>query len=94
MVLLIKLIILVLYLRIPSWLRQMLWGYDVRFKALEKTLSNHTNKKVSTEDLVKMAKFVLKNNYLEFNGKVKQQISGKSIGTKFVLLTPVYVWTK
>ena len=72
----------------------MLWGYDVRFKALEKTLSNHTNKKVSTEDLVKMAKFVLKNNYLEFNGKVKQQISGKSIGTKFVLLTPVYVWTK
>ena len=31
-----------------------------------------------------MAKFVLKNNYFEFNGKVKQQISGTAIGTKFV----------
>ena len=30
-----------------------------------------------------MAKFVLKNNYFEFNGKVKQQISGTAIGTKF-----------
>ena len=35
-----------------------------------------------------MAKFVLKNNYFEFNGKVKQQISGTAIGTKFV---PTYV---
>ena len=35
-----------------------------------------------------MAKFVLKNNYFEFNGKVKQQISGTAIGTKFV---PPYV---
>ena len=30
-----------------------------------------------------MAKFVLKNNYFEFNGKVKQQILGTAIGTKF-----------
>ena len=30
-----------------------------------------------------MAKFVLKNNYIEFNGKVKQQILGTAIGTKF-----------
>ena len=30
-----------------------------------------------------MAKFVLKNNYFEFNSKVKQQISGTAIGTKF-----------
>ena len=43
----------------------------------------YTNKKVLTEDLVKMAKFVLKNNYFEFSGKVKQQISGTAIGTKF-----------
>ena len=52
-------------------------------KALEKALNNRTNKKVSTEDLVKMAKFVLKNNYFEFNGKVKPQISGTAIETKF-----------
>ena len=30
-----------------------------------------------------MAKFVLKNNYFEFNGKVKQQISGTAIGINF-----------
>ena len=30
-----------------------------------------------------LAKFVLKNNYIEFNSKVKQQISGTAIGTKF-----------
>ena len=30
-----------------------------------------------------MAAFVLKNNYFEFNGEVKHQISGTPIGTKF-----------
>ena len=30
-----------------------------------------------------MARFVLQNNYFEFNGIVKQQISGTAIGTKF-----------
>ena len=30
-----------------------------------------------------MAEFVLKNNYFEFNGKVKKHISGTEIGTKF-----------
>ena len=30
-----------------------------------------------------MADFVLKNNYFEFNGQIKQQISGNAIGTKF-----------
>ena len=42
-----------------------------------------TFKKIPTEDLVKMAGFVLKNNYFEFNGSIKQQISGTAIGTKF-----------
>ena len=30
-----------------------------------------------------MAEFVLKNNYFQSNNKVKQQISGIAIGTKF-----------
>ena len=30
-----------------------------------------------------MADFVLKNSYFEFNGQIKQQISGSAIGTKF-----------
>ena len=29
-----------------------------------------------------MAEFVLKNNFFEFNGQIKQQISGTAIGTK------------
>ena len=56
---------------------------EAGLETLEKALNNRTNKKVSTEDVVKMAKFVLKNNYFEFNSKVKQQISGTAIGTKF-----------
>ena len=36
-----------------------------------------------------MADFVLKNNCFEFNGQIKQQISGTAIGTKF---GPPYVW--
>ena len=57
--------------------------HEAALEALEKALNNRTDKKVSTGDLVKMAKFVLKNNYFEFNGKVKQQILGAAIGTKF-----------
>ena len=30
-----------------------------------------------------MKEFVFKNNYSEFNGEVKKQISGTAIGTKF-----------
>ena len=45
------------------------------------------NKSFPNEDLVKMAEFVLKDNYVEFNSTVKHQISGTAIGTK---LTPPY----
>ena len=57
--------------------------HEAGLEALEKAFNNRTDKKVSTGDLVKMAKFVLKNNYFEFNGKVKQQILRTAIGTKF-----------
>ena len=30
-----------------------------------------------------MAEFVLQNNYFKFGNKIKQQISGTTIGTKF-----------
>ena len=36
---------------------------------------------------MKVAEFVSKNNYFEFNGKVKKQLLGTAIGTKFA---PVY----
>ena len=58
--------------------------HDADLEALTKALDNRENKKISTDDLTKMAQFVLKkNNYFEFNGKVKKQILGTAIGTKF-----------
>ena len=52
-------------------------------KVLKDALGNRENKSISNEELIKMARFVLQNNYFEFNGTVKQQISGTTIGTKF-----------
>ena len=51
--------------------------------ALRKALDNRENKKISADDLTKMDEFVLKNNYFELNGKVKKQILGTAVGTKF-----------
>ena len=66
--------VVVLYPSIP---------HNVGLEALRRTLDDRVNKKIGTEDLIKMAEFVLKNNYFEFNGKVKQQLSGTAIGAKF-----------
>ena len=51
--------------------------------ALRDALDNREAEKTPTEDLVKMAGFVLKNNYFEFNGSIKQQLSETAIGKKF-----------
>ena len=56
-------------------------------EALEEALEKRDPIQISTFDLVKMATFVLQNNYFEFNGKTKQQISGTAIYTRF---TPPY----
>lgn len=40
-------------------------------------------KKIISPDLVNMAEFALKNNYFEFDSKVKKQIFGTDIGIKF-----------
>ena len=53
-------------------------------EALRKILSERDSPKVPTKDIVRMAEFVLKNNFFEFNGGVKRQKSGTAIGTKFV----------
>ena len=57
--------------------------HELGLKALEEALEKRDSIQISTSDLVKMAKFVLQNNYFEFNGETKQQISGTAIGTKF-----------
>ena len=52
-------------------------------RALKEVLDRRKEKKISTEDLVKMVEFEFKNNYFEFNGQVKHQILGTAIGSKF-----------
>ena len=61
-----------LYLSIP---------HDEGLEVLREQLND--NKSIPTEDLVKMAEFVLKNNYFEFNSFFKNQILGAAIVTKF-----------
>ena len=50
---------------------------------MREVLDRREQKKIPTEELVQMAEFVLKNNFFEFNGQIKQQISGTAIGTKY-----------
>ena len=61
--------------------------HEVGLKTLKETLDKRENRNIATNDLIKMAEFVLKNNYFDFNGQVKQKISGAAIGTKFA---PIY----
>ena len=56
--------------------------HDSELKALEDFLYKRKNQNISTANPIKMAEFVLRNNCFEFNGKVKQQISGIAIGAK------------
>ena len=59
--------------------------HDVGLKALKHALDKREQKKIPTEDLLNMAEFVLKSNFFEFNGNIKQQISRTAIGTKCAL---------
>jgi hypothetical protein len=53
-------------------------------RALHTKLEEREDKTVSSESLISLAEFVLKNNYFEFNSDVYCQISGTAcMGTKF-----------
>ena len=51
-------------------------------EALREVLDIREQKRIPTTELVQIAEFVLKNNFLEFNSQIIQQISGIAIGTK------------
>ena len=59
-------------------------------EALRKRLNERETPRVPTEELIKMADFVLKNNLFEFNGGMKMQKLRIVIGTKFA---PPYACT-
>ena len=66
----------------------MSWDYIIVFhttwgrKHLSMPLTNENRKKNPTEDLLNMAEFVLKSNFFQFNGKIKQQIPGTAVAMK------------
>ena len=57
--------------------------HEAGLQVLKEVLKFRKGKKSSTNDFIKMAALVLINNYSEFNGEVKHQISGTAIGRKF-----------
>ena len=61
--------------------------HEAGLRALREALDKQDKKSIPTEDLIKTAEFALKNNFFEFNSKIKQQVSGTATGTKF---TPPY----
>ena len=60
-------------------------------EALREVLDKRAQHNIPTSELIRMAHFVLKNNYL-FNGKIKQEISGTTIGTTFALTLHLFVY--
>ena len=64
--------------------------HETGSKALYEKLEEKVEKKIPSSDFVNMAKFLLKNNYLKSDSKVKKQISGIAMGTKFA---PPYKYT-
>ena len=57
--------------------------HEAGLKALYEKLQERVEKKIPSLHLVNKAEFVLKNNYFEFDSRVKKQISRTVIGTKF-----------
>ena len=57
--------------------------HEAGLRALRESLDKQEKNCIPTEDLVTMGEFVLKNNFFEFNSKIKQQVLGTVIGTKF-----------
>ena len=56
--------------------------HNAGLKSLKNALDKRKQKHIPTEKLINMTEFVVKNNFFEFNGSVKQQVSGTAIGTK------------
>ena len=61
----------------------LLGSHEAGSSALREALERRTHKKIPTRNLIKMAEFLLKNNFFLFFSNVYQQISGTAIGTKF-----------
>ena len=68
--------------------------HEAGFQALKEVLECREDKKISSNDLVKMAAFVLKNNYFEFNREVKHNYQGLPLVQNLLLYMLSFLWTK
>ena len=66
--------------------------HEAGLKALREVLDKRQQHTIPNSELITMADFVLKNNYFEFNGQIKQYISGAAIGTKFAPTLCLFVY--
>lgn len=62
------------------------------FNGLNNMLQTMKHEAVSTKDLIKMPRFVLQNNYFEFNGDVTEQISEQQLVQSLHGHRCVYLW--
>ena len=67
--------------------------HEAGLSAIREALDKRTRKKIPTENLIKMAEFVLKNNFFEFDTNVYQHMSGTAIWTKFAPPYASFLWT-
>ena len=58
-------------------------SHEAGLSALREALDKRTRTEIPTENLIKIAEFVLKNNFFEFDANIYQQISCTAIGRKF-----------
>ena len=57
--------------------------HESGLSTIKEALDNRKRKSIPVEDILKILEFVSKNNYFEFKGKVKKQLSGTAIRTKY-----------
>ena len=57
--------------------------HEAGLKAFRELLDKRELHTIPSTELIRMADFVLKNNYLKFDRQIKSQISSTAIGTKF-----------
>ena len=68
--------------------------HEAGLRALKKVLNKRREKQISSEDLVKMAEFVLEKNYFQFNAHFKNQILGMVIGIKLAPNIHAFSWMR
>ena len=47
--------------------------HEAGLKALKEALDKRENRNIATNDVIRMAEFVLKNNYFEYNGRLNSK---------------------